>query len=188
MSFHGASSDDVHAEMSEILARSRQKREETNPSQGFSMPRVGLLTQTVISSPTIQHILPARIRSKYHNDVVFVAERSIFLREAREGLYLEEVAIKSDFDATIVAAKTIKVSSEPSWVQQMKSSEVDDDKYEGVASDLLVLTLDSKELVFLYYRQNSVPEDGKFIHFRKPLPPDVSALERFGRYLAIDTR
>lgn len=184
MSFREEQFDGAHAEMRQMLAQIKGHKE-TNLS---STPRVGLLTQTVISSPVIQLILPARIRSKDHNDVVFVGERSILLREAHEGVYLEEVAIKSDFDATIVAAKTIKLSSESSWVQQMRYNDTDMDEDQGLPVDLLVLTLDSKELVFLYYQQESVPEKGKFIQFRKPLPPDVSDLERFGRYLATDPR
>lgn len=35
-------------------------------------PECGLLTRTVIESPVVQWILPARIRSAAHNDVVFI--------------------------------------------------------------------------------------------------------------------
>lgn len=36
------------------------------------LPECGLLTRTVIESPVVQWILPARIRSAVHNDVAFI--------------------------------------------------------------------------------------------------------------------
>ncbi|KAL1970685.1 hypothetical protein VTN77DRAFT_4329 [Rasamsonia byssochlamydoides] len=183
-----------HVGISELLERNRERRNDLPPKVDASKPKVGLLTQTVIPSPTIQLILPARLRSKRQNDVVFVGERSIQLREIVMGTYLEDVTIKSDFDANIVAAKAIRAYPELPWDVQMKlgahsgspdhSSEAED----SLPSQLLVLTLDSKELVFLYYRTEASPKDGHFVHFRRPLPSDVSILERFGRHLAVDPR
>lgn len=38
-----------------------------------SRPLCGLLTRTVVESPTVQFILPARLRDGYHNDIAFVS-------------------------------------------------------------------------------------------------------------------
>src|SRR5690349_9702515 len=35
-------------------------------------PSCGILTRTIIESPVVRHVLPARLRSRSQNDVVFV--------------------------------------------------------------------------------------------------------------------
>jgi hypothetical protein len=180
--------------ISELLARSRERRNDISSKDDSSRPKIGLLSQTVIPSPTIQLILAARLRSKRQNDVVFIGERSIQLREIVMGAYLEDVTIKSDFDANIVAAKTIRAYPELPWDVQMKlgahsgSPDHSSEAQDSLPSQLLVLALDSKELVFLYYRTEPLSSDGHFVHFRRPLPSDISILERFGQHLAVDPR
>ncbi|XHF97985.1 hypothetical protein AWENTII_001559 [Aspergillus wentii] len=122
-------------------------------------PRVGLLSHTVIPSPTIQWILPARLRSKHQNDVVFVGERHLQIKEAVSGIHLEDVTSKSDFDACIMAAKVINVGVELPWETQMKLGASNSNAMAGINLDvhndlppqMLVLSLASRELVFLYY-------------------------------------
>ncbi|OJJ47720.1 hypothetical protein ASPZODRAFT_1759696 [Penicilliopsis zonata CBS 506.65] len=154
-------------------------------------PKMGLLSQTAIPSPTIQWVVPARLRHKLRNDVVFVGERSLQIREAVSGIHLEDVAVKSDFDAQIMAAKVINVSAEPPWEAQMKMgakntpSAASIDSRDDLPPQILVLTLATRELVFLCFAD----EEGKeFITFHRPLPTDVSLFERFGRSVAVDPR
>lgn len=183
-----------HIEISEVLARHRARRIEPPQKLEPPKPKVGILSQTVIPSPTIQWVLPARLRSRHKNDIVFVGQRSIMLKETIMGLYLEDVAIQSEFDANILAAKVINACPELSWEAQMRlrangdtpsgSSSADN----TLPSQILVLTLESRELVFLYYYSDIVSKKGRFVHFRRPLPSDVSILERFGRHVATDPR
>ncbi|PWY82939.1 hypothetical protein BO70DRAFT_361857 [Aspergillus heteromorphus CBS 117.55] len=49
---------------------------------------------------------------------------------------------------------------------------------------ILVLSLASRELVFLYYSNAS----NQFVFHHRPLPNDVSAFERFGRNIAVEPR
>ncbi|KAL2848682.1 mono-functional DNA-alkylating methyl methanesulfonate N-term-domain-containing protein [Aspergillus pseudodeflectus] len=154
-----------------------------------SKTRIGLLTHTLVPSPIIQWILPARLRSKYQNDVVFVGERSLQIKEAISGTHLEEVTSKSDFDAYITAAKVINISTELPWETQMKlgSSNANPNlelQKDLLPSQIMVLSLASKELVFLYY--SSIAD--QFIHYHRPLPSDVSTFERFGRNIAVEPR
>ncbi|PLB55192.1 hypothetical protein P170DRAFT_346566 [Aspergillus steynii IBT 23096] len=152
--------------------------------------KVGLLSHTLVPSPIIQWILPARLRGKHQNDVVFVGERSLQIKEAVSGVHLEGVTSKSDFDAYIMAAKVINVSTELPWEAQMKlgASSATTDATSKVENDLppqiLLLSLASKELVFLYYSN----AHGQFIHHHRPLPNDVSTFERFGRNIAVEPR
>lgn len=159
-----------------------------DPGIAAKKAKLGLLTHTFVSSPIIQWILPARLRSKYQNDVVFVGERCLQIKEAISGTHLEEVTTKSDFDAYIMAAKVINVSTELPWEVQMKaaSSTADaslDARHE-LPPQIMVLSLASKELVFLCYSRAA----GQFIHYHRPLPSDVSTFERFGRNIAVEPR
>lgn len=171
-----------------LLGQDRSRRPEPVQRPKINRPRVGLLSQTVIPSPTVQWVLPARLRNKGHNDVAFVGERCVQIKEVMPGFHLEDVITKSDFDANIMAAKVVSVSTELPWEAQMKlggghatAAELHDD----LPPQIMVLTLTSRELVFLYYSDS---EDGHFVHFRRPLPSHVSYPESFGRHVAVDPR
>ncbi|KAL4881251.1 mono-functional DNA-alkylating methyl methanesulfonate N-term-domain-containing protein [Aspergillus karnatakaensis] len=148
--------------------------------------KLGLLTHTLVSSPFIQWILPARLRSNLQNDVVFVGERSLQIKEAVGGTHLMDVTSKSDFDASIMAAKAINISEEQPWEAQMRAGLSDAAtaalSREDLPPQIMVLSLASKELVFLYYSSSA----GQFIHYHRPLPSDVSTFERFGRNIAVE--
>ncbi|KAH8700452.1 mono-functional DNA-alkylating methyl methanesulfonate N-term-domain-containing protein [Talaromyces proteolyticus] len=179
--------------ISEAMRRGVARYQKPVEPSESNKPKVGLLTQTITPSPTIQFVLPARLRSKLQNDVVFVGERSLLLREIVMDSYLEDVSVKSDFDANIMAVKALKVfhdtplNVETELVAQIGSLE-EIQPAEEFPTDLLVLTLDSKELIFLYYHWNFERQTGHFVQFRRALPCDVSITERFGRHLAVDPR
>ncbi|KAE8396567.1 mono-functional DNA-alkylating methyl methanesulfonate N-term-domain-containing protein [Aspergillus alliaceus] len=153
-----------------------------------SQPKKGILSHTLMPSPIIQWILPARLRSGHQNDVVFVGERSLQIKEAVSGIHLEDVTSKSDFDSNIMAAKVINVGTELPWEAQMKmgttSTAVDSEPQIDLPPQILLLSLASRELVFLYYSTSN----DRFIHHHRPLPNDVSTFERFGRNIAVEPR
>lgn len=163
---------------------------ETESIHSASQAKIGLLSHTLVSSPIIQWILPAHLRSKDQNDVVFVGERHLQIKEAVSGVHLEEVTTKNDFDSCIMAAKVINVSTELPWEEEMKLAasnstlRASSDLRQDLPPQILVLSLASKELVFLYFSNAS----GQFVYHRRPLPNDVSAFERFGRNIAVEPR
>ncbi|RAL09844.1 protein thtA [Aspergillus homomorphus CBS 101889] len=152
--------------------------------------KVGLLSHTLVSSPIIQWVLPARLRGKNQNDVVFVGERCLQIKEAVSGVHLEEVTSKNDFDSHIMAAKVINVSTELPWEAQMRlgasssTMSADTNMHRDLPPQILVLSLTSRELAFLYYWNAG----DQFIYHHRPLPNDVSAFERFGRNIAVEPR
>lgn len=165
---------------------------ETADIMSFTKPKIGLLSRTLVPSSSIQFALPARLRDRRHNDVVFVYQRSLVVREIISDTYLEDVMVNSDFDANIVAAKTIRVGhalgkSVINLDTQHRLLE-DNRQDESLPGHILALTLDSRELLFLYCHTDSREADVKFVHFRRALPSDVSISERFGRHLAVDPR
>lgn len=153
------------------------------PDQGPS----GLLTQTVIPSPVIRWMMPARLRSKEHNDVVFIGDKRLQIKEVVNG-HLEDVVEKTDFDASIIGAKVINVSALLPLDVQMKTAAnagalgIDFDR---LPPQILLLSLDMKELVFLY---RSIANPSYFVTYHRPLPSDVSLPEKFGRHIAVDPK
>lgn len=157
------------ADVEDISGQESRHFESTIPPR-IEKPRVGLLSQTVVQTPTTLLVLPARLRNKCYNDVVLVGERHIQIKEVMPGFRLEDVVFKSDFDATIMAARSINVSSTSGLSK------------EGLPSHMMVLTLSSGELVFLYHSGDD------FIRFCRLLPSYVRYLDSFGRYVTVDPR
>lgn len=138
-----------------------QDEQATRPSK----PRVGLLSQTLIPSPAILFVLPARLRSRHCNDVVLVGETHLQVKQVMPDLRLEDVAVESDFGAAIMAAKTINTQVE-----------------DTLPLHIVVLTLKSRNLVLLFHSGTS------FVHFCHAMPSYVRPLDSFGRHLAVDPR
>jgi hypothetical protein len=162
--------------------------------QFFTRPTrelTGLFTQTILPSPVVQWIIPARLRSNHHNDVVFVGQRRVQIKEASAGGFLEDVTEKNDFDHAIIGAKVINVNTQLPWEAQLRTAGADDqmrddtDLLDSLPSQLLVLSLEMRELQFLYCSSSG---DDKFVTFRRPLPVDVDLAERFGKHIAVDPR
>lgn len=151
----------------------------------------GIFTQTVLPSPVIQWILPARLRSKHYNDVVFVGQQRIQIKEAAPGGYLEDVTEKSDFSGSIIQAKVLNVSTHLPWESQLRTSDVaatkgvDPALLDDLPPQILVATLDLKQILFLCCSPSA---KDAFITFRRPLPVNVSLPEKFGRHVAVDPK
>ncbi|KAL8830642.1 MAG: hypothetical protein Q9191_001319 [Dirinaria sp. TL-2023a] len=123
-------------------------------------PALGLLTRTLVDSPVLKLIIPARIRHASRNDVVFVRQNSIEIKEIRghgsdshhPSPEILDVAVKNDFDSPIRAARifglprlfdpTIKQenTTEPGFGASLNPE---------LPPQILALTLESMKLVFL---------------------------------------
>ncbi|KAJ5629142.1 hypothetical protein N7528_002799 [Penicillium herquei] len=141
-------------------------------------PHQGLLTQTILASPIIKWILPARLRSKNHNDVVFVSAQRVQIKEVMDGQFLKDVIHKSDFNGPIIGAKVLNVERELSLAAHLQA----EGSFDG-PSHILVLCVNMVELQFLYYS----PDNG-FVTFRKHLPQGVSPEWQYGKHIAVDPR
>ena len=150
---------------------------------------IGILSRTVVPSTTISWILPARIRSSAHNDLVFVGETTLQLHEFLPTRHLVELPACLDLGTRILAAKVLSHVDAALFIDQVIKQEQRDDadtKHES-PSQILVLALDSREIAFVY-AENVGPRKVKFRWARKQLPRDVSSLGQYGRHLAIDSK
>ena len=62
----------TNVDVNTVLERHQERKQEGLQTENDLVPSFGLLTQTVISSPVIRWIFPARIRSSEHRDVAFI--------------------------------------------------------------------------------------------------------------------
>lgn len=150
---------------------------------------VGVLSQTIIPSTTVRWILPGRIRHPDHNDVIFVSENAVQLREFLPTRHLANMPVRLDLGCRILAAKIIShVDSTPFIDQVVKQEEREKDRQKAdLPPQILVLALDFCEIAFVY-AEDIAPNHVKFRVARKKLPADVSSLGQYGRHLAIDSK
>lgn len=80
----------------QTLLKANSAKASKQPRQ-LKPAQCGILSQTVIESQIINFILPVRLRSARHNDIVFVRDRSIQIFELQEDSQLVEVITKNDF-------------------------------------------------------------------------------------------
>lgn len=157
--------------------------------EGLEDGAVGVLSQTIIPSTTVRWILPARIRHQDHNDVVFVGESSVQLREFLPNRHLANIPARLDFGCRILAANVVSYVDPTPFVDQVvKQEEREEDvSHSAQPPDILVLALDFCEIAFVY-AENLAPKYVKFRVARKKLPADVSSLAKYGRHLAAESK
>jgi hypothetical protein len=154
---------------------------------------VGILSQSLHPSPTIRLILPARIRCKAQNDVVFVGEDFIQLREFLPTGQLADVTAKVDLGSQILSAKVIssQIHAE-SLVDQIIKQELDED-YCGInGSDqvtlppqLLVVSTVACNIVFLFAK-NRAPGVVEFVFAKRKLLADAPVEGQYAKHVAVD--
>ncbi|KAH6687950.1 thermotolerance protein [Plectosphaerella plurivora] len=169
-------------------------------------PSCGILTRTIIESPVVRHVLPARLRSRSQNDVVFVGDHYVQVNELRNGSELHEVLRKNDFDSRIVNAcvlgntyDRIDKRQDDISLEDIKFVGEDDapgatprrpGELVGLPPHLLFLVLESGTFVFLFIRQTDTQ-----LHFETALFKHSDrkfgsigynvAVDPYSRYLAV---
>jgi hypothetical protein len=154
------------------------------------MAKPGVLTKTIVRTPVINFILHARIRHLDLNDVVFVGEDFIHVKQVKHSGHLEHIATKDNFGSHILAAKTFSLDHDPpSNEDEFIKSEPESSKRGNAKSKLppqfIVLTLESEDLVFLYLKQQA---NGcyEFAHQTCPMPNFRQSVHGVGAHLAVD--
>lgn len=155
-----------------------------------AMARPGVLTKTVVRTPVIKFILHARIRHQDLNDVVFVGEDFIHIKQVIDHGHLKHIATKDNFDAHITAAKTFSLDHDPSdkgedFIKKEQANSQPGSANSNLPPQFVVLTLDSDDLVFLYLKHQG---DGtfSFIHQACPMPRFDDPIHQLGSHLAVD--
>ncbi|KAF2837311.1 hypothetical protein M501DRAFT_938234 [Patellaria atrata CBS 101060] len=185
---------DIH----QILAANREQApKETAPKKipQEEIPVFGLLSRTVIRSPMINYIFPARIRHKDKNDVLFIGEDFIHIKEILPDGHLQHIFTKSDFGSRIRAAKVFGKQITPVLDTPEPDIKMENDAEENLETEVpvsfppqvLILSLESKKLLFLFADQEA---SGKlnFVQSSLPLPSQRSFPEEPGKNIAVDPK
>lgn len=96
-----------YADIHHVLAQNRDS-ETDKVKEAVEVPKVpsmGLLTRTIVRTPIVKWIIPARIRQPEKNDVLYITADSVKIKEAHGDYTLQHVATKADFDSPIKAAR-----------------------------------------------------------------------------------
>ena len=184
---------DSHA----VLARNRQRVESQRHKPRLEAPNVpiwGVSTQTLITAPTINQILPARIKHQEIDDVVVVCDKSLDFREIDGDYNYLNIHPTWVSESMIRAAKVFELSTDQPSVMS-NGNGMDDIKMEiefensaplpKLAQSMVVLTFESKKLCFLGFLRDSMGKL-KVCCSYKDLFSGHSYPEQIGAHLAID--
>ena len=191
----------------------RKGQTASSPFVLTDVPSIGLLTRTLVRSPVIKWIIPAMIRHKTKNDVLFITAASVQIKEIFEDYALKTIAIKDDFDAPIRAARVLGDPGELAHVDQ-SANRKSERNGEGVSENyweyqdngsrprpphsisvysphipphIAVLALESNKLVFLC-AVSRASDHPQFLCCQKELPASPSPLEKLGEHIAVDPK
>ena len=168
----------------------------TNGAVGRS-EKMGTLIRTVVTSPEIKWAFEAQIRDKAHNDIVFVRERSLELKERAHNYRLDDIAFKADFESTIRAAIVIGTPQViPQVIYGNEANAIDSSREIKYAHEVppqmlaLVLRTDADERLAILFALNSrVSAKVEFVAFQQALPPSTrDPTSRLGEHIAVDTQ
>ena len=189
------------------------RKEQSQPSISLpKTPSLGILTKTSIRSSVINRIIPARIRHKTKNDVLFISANSVTIKEAKGNYTLEEIVTKSDFDSPIKSARIIGERRKPTKhdysFEKLEQEDRNEDILKNEDNDfvdegdfpdhatayqrelpphILVLSLESNRLVFLC-AVSGRSEQLELFWGQKALPAPTSPLQGLGELIAVDPK
>lgn len=174
-------------------------------------PSLGLLTRTLSRSSVIKWVIPARIRHKTKNDVLFISADCVNIKEASGNYTLRNVCIKDDFDSPIQAARIFgnprdrdqgdKYNDAKRGPKTFELDQITNQLFgdwpttpdEGQLAayppnkQFLVLALESNKLAFIC-AVNGASNEPQLLSSQHPLPVANSPNMRLGRHIAVDPK
>lgn len=164
------------------------------------VPEYGFLSRTIVSTPLTKFVLPANIRHRDKTDVVLIGDDSIQLKEIRDYGHLRHVATKSGFNGARILAANVFGSPREVPITRRITSPLPDkhtihrarrsmtgDEGALLPPEVVVLTLTNRSLMFLW-AQSTQSGAVAFTQRTVRLPASTSRTDRFGTFLAIDSK
>ncbi|KAI9167242.1 thermotolerance protein [Paramyrothecium foliicola] len=157
---------DLQAALKASNAPKTRSEPQSNP------PSCGLLTKTVVESPIVHWVLPVRLRSRNSNDIAFIGRNFVQISELQKTGQVQDILRKNDFDLGIrnalvfgrdldhcldqdIADLTERSQRSSVLLQnsQTSASDADDILKHSLPPQMLVLILESGDLVFLFIKE-----------------------------------
>jgi hypothetical protein len=163
-----------------------------------SHERVGILSRTLVRSPAVQWIIPARIRHKDKNDTLFIGGDYVQIRQLLAHNQFYDIATKADFGSPIRAVRVFgsEKRSAVDILEQIVKQESQDDlermdidgiHHQVLPPEILALTLESQKLVFLFATEGPSSKINWVCRTRE-LPAVDSYPHLYGKHLAVDPK
>ncbi|KAK4631737.1 hypothetical protein CLAFUW4_03604 [Fulvia fulva] len=162
--------------------------EESSAWATSDLDKLAVYTKTQIRGPVVQWILHAQIRHRLCNDVVYVGEDFIEVKQVGNHGHQTLVARKNNFDAHIRAAAVFSNEDDAETEDFMVKLEADAKRTVDSPTyppQSVMLTLDSNDLVFLYMHEDTHGHP-IFVQQSVPMPSFDRILFQPGEYLAVD--
>lgn len=173
----------------------------SSPTSPEKPPLVGLLTRTLARTSVTKWIIPARIRHKTKNDVLFVSADSVTIKEVSCNCALKNISVKNDFDSPIRAARILGDRRKydqgdkynavyRKWpVRVGEGRNPDNAAYhlQELPPHILVLALESNQLVFMC-AVDGPSSQAQLLSSQHQLPIARSPIERLGKDIAVDPK
>ncbi|KAL1608505.1 hypothetical protein SLS60_003447 [Paraconiothyrium brasiliense] len=191
------------ADVYQIMSRHQQQEDvemdDVDNDYSHVPSEVGILSKTVVGSPLYKAIIPANIRHKDLDDVIFIGEDFVQLKEICDYGHLRHIATKSDFKGNILAAKAF---GDPRKVQINTSEQspllkraslhrgrrsTTGEEVNTLPLEVIILTLSTGTLMFLWARDDHA-NPATFAQKAVRLPTATSRFNRPGPLLATDPR
>ena len=169
-------------------------------------PSYGCLTWTLVEDSVLKTIVPARIRHKTKNDVLFVHANTLTVKEAFGDYSLKNVIVEQTFDSPIRSLRVLGYPREtekgdkynrvmrtcwtPIWpTEDYETYHVDSEPSRALElpPQIAVLALESKKLVF-FCSLNGHSDQPSFTWSQHPLPAATWPNEQIGEQLAVDPK
>jgi hypothetical protein len=180
----------------DIINSGRNKATESAaPGKAPLAPQIGLLHKTIIGSPVIKWIFTARIRHVDFNDIVFVGEDFVHVKQIMPEGQLQHIGTKSGFPSKIRAANIIGKRVEvdqpsfdgtPPFKLKRESSASSNGYSQLIPPNILVLAFGNCELMFLFADQE---EKNGILHFHEsliPFPRQRNLIQQPGSQISVD--
>ncbi|KAL7926328.1 mono-functional DNA-alkylating methyl methanesulfonate N-term domain-containing protein [Trichoderma austrokoningii] len=162
-------------------------------------PVCGILSQTIVESPVVRWVLPARLRSSTHNDIAFVGDYFVQISELGRDGQVHDVIRKTDFghrirNAVVLGGSlehgldddpigtAVKQEPSPSPSPPGEDGIADDPQFPKLPPQMLVLVLESCQMVFIFVTESP----GGVIEFVANTYENPKLLPYVGYHLAVD--
>ncbi|KAH0268837.1 hypothetical protein KCU91_g9111, partial [Aureobasidium melanogenum] len=157
-----------------------------DPAQQRIHQQISLLSRTLVPTPTIRSIIPARIRSPTKDDYICIGRDFIQLFEIDAEANITHVTTKSDFDGEIGSANVFGYF-DPYESELRKYPENTSDSSESpIGPQLLAFTLINTEQLFFLAASETEDGDVAFRVLSVPMPIFINPPRVHGNAIAVD--
>ncbi|KAH0292986.1 hypothetical protein KCU71_g15078, partial [Aureobasidium melanogenum] len=157
-----------------------------DPAQQKIHQQIGLLSRTLVPTPTIRSIIPARIRSPTKDDYICIGRDFIQLFEIDSEAHVSHITTKSDFDGEISSANVFGYFDPYESELREYPDNASNSSESPIGPQLLAFTLIGTEQLFFLAASETEDGDVAFRVLCVPMPIFINPPRVHGNALAVD--